>query len=106
MGEDIDVAKHVEPLEQVIDRLKRKIKAGHVNRLRQGDCTIELGFVLSDIVNDFERIADHCSNIAVCFIETTNDSFELHEYLNQLKANEESDFGSMYEEYKEKYALK
>lgn len=106
MGEDIDVAKHVEPLEQVIDRLKRKIKAGHVNRLRQGGCTIELGFVLSDIVNDFERIADHCSNIAVCFIETTNDSFELHEYLNQLKANEESDFGSMYEEYKEKYALK
>ena len=105
-GEDLDVAKRVEPLEQVIDRLKRKIKSGHVTRLRQGDCTMELGFVLSDIVNDFERISDHCSNIAVCFIEITNDSFEVHEYLNHLKASEQADFGDLYESYKQKYALK
>lgn len=105
-GDDLDVAKRVEPLEQVIDRLKRKIKSGHVTRLRQGDCTMELGFVLSDIVNDFERIADHCSNIAVCFIETTNDSFEVHEYLNHLKESDEAEFGCMYEDYKKKYALK
>ncbi len=103
---DLESAKKVEPLEQVIDSLKRKIKSGHISRLRQGDCTIELGFVLSDLLNNFERISDHCSNIAVCVIEITNDSFEVHEYLNQLKAGEETEFDSMYQGYKQKYALK
>ena len=106
VDEDLETAKHVEPLEQVIDNLKRKIKSGHISRLRQGDCTMELGFVLSDMLNDFERISDHCSNIAVCFIEIANDSFEVHEYLNQLKDSDESDFDNMYESYKQKYALK
>lgn len=106
VNEDLEIAKMVEPLEQVIDRLKRKIKSGHISRLRQGDCTMKLGFVLSDILNDFERISDHCSNIAVCFIEITNDSFEVHEYLNQIKHSDESNFDNMYESYKEKYALK
>ena len=105
VSEDIESAKRVEPLEQVIDRLKRKIKSGHITRLRQGDCTMELGFVLSDITNNFERISDHCSNIAVCIIEITNDSFEVHEYMNQLKINGEAEFSSMYESYKEKYAI-
>lgn len=104
-NEDLISAKRVEPLEQVIDRLKRKIKNGHISRLRQGDCTMELGFVLSDLLNDFERIADHCSNIAVCFIEITNDSFEVHEYLNQIKSDESDDFSNMYESYKQKYAI-
>ncbi len=106
VNEDLESAKHVEPLEQVIDRLKRKIKSGHISRLRQGDCTMELGFVLSDILNDFERISDHCSNIAVCFIEIANDTFEVHEYLSHLKSGEEAEFGSLYESYKQKYALK
>lgn len=104
-NEDLESAKRVEPLEQVIDRLKRKIKSGHISRLRQGDCTMELGFVLSDITNNFERISDHCSNIAVCFIEITNDSFEVHEYLNQLKSGDVSEFKAMYESYKQKYAI-
>ena len=104
-NDDLEAAKHVEPLEQVIDRLKRKIKSGHISRLRQGDCTMELGFVLSDIINNFERIADHCSNIAACFIEITNDSFEVHEYLNQLKSGEIAEFGELYASYKEKYAI-
>lgn len=104
-NEDLEFAKHVEPLEQVIDRLKRKIKNGHISRLRQGDCTMELGFVLSDILNDFERISDHCSNIAVCVIEITNDSFEVHEYLNRLKSGEVAEFSNMYESYKQKYAM-
>lgn len=103
--DDIEAATRVEPLEQVIDRLKRKIKSGHVERLRQGDCTMELGFVLSDIINNCERIADHCSNIAACFIEITNDSFEIHEYLNQLKSGEENDFAVMYNDYKQKYYI-
>ena len=96
----------IEPLEQVIDRLKRKIKTGHIDRLRQGDCTVEMGFVLSDLLTNYERIADHCSNIAVCMIEINNDTFETHEYLSQVKSGEGTDFVEMYEAYKQKYALK
>ena len=104
--DDLDAARRVEPLEQVIDRLKRKIKNGHIDRLRQGDCTMELGFILSDLLTNYERIADHCSNIAVCFIEMSHDSFETHEYLNNLKSNdEENGFKEMYQQYKEKYYM-
>ena len=105
VNDDLDAARRVEPLEQVIDRLKRKIKNGHITRLRQGDCTMELGFILSDLLTGYERIADHCSNIAVCFIEMSHDSFETHEYLNNLKSGEETEFKTMYEEYKAKYYM-
>ncbi len=103
--DDLELAARVEPLEQVVDRLKRKIKAGHINRLRQGDCTMELGFILSDLLTNYERVADHCSNIAVCFIEISHDSFETHEYLHQLKESGEGEFKTMYEQYKAKYVL-
>ena len=106
VNDDLNTARRVEPLEQVIDRLKRKIKNGHISRLRQGDCTMELGFILSDLLTNYERIADHCSNIAVCFIEMSHDSFETHEYLNRLKSSdEETEFKAMYEEYKAKYYM-
>lgn len=105
VNENLEIALQVEPLEQVIDRLKRKIKNGHIDRLRQGDCTMELGFVLSDLLTNYERISDHCSNIAVCFIEIANDSFEAHEYINKLKTEEGSDFAKMYDAFKEKYAI-
>ena len=105
VNDDIEIAKRVEPLEQVIDRLKRKIKNGHISRLRQGDCTMELGFILSDLLTNYERIADHCSNIAVCFIEMSHDSFETHEYLNQLKSGDVAEFKEMYETYKAKYYM-
>lgn len=104
-NDDLNLAKCVEPLEQVIDRLKRKIKNGHIDRLRQGDCTMELGFILSDLLTNYERIADHCSNIAVCFIEMSHDSFETHEYLNNLKSGEETEFKEMYQQYKSKYYM-
>ncbi|MEE0943909.1 MAG: Na/Pi cotransporter family protein [Clostridia bacterium] len=104
-ADDIDICKQVEPLEQVIDRLKRKIKNGHISRLRQGDCTMELGFILSDLLTNFERVADHCSNIAVCIIEINHDSFETHEYLHQLKDSNEKEFTDMYEAYKQKYYI-
>ncbi|MBE6681977.1 MAG: Na/Pi cotransporter family protein [Ruminococcaceae bacterium] len=104
-NDDLDMAKCVEPLEQVIDRLKRKIKNGHITRLRQGDCTMELGFILSDLLTNYERIADHCSNIAVCFIEMSHDSFETHEYLNNLKSGDVTEFKEMYETYKAKYYM-
>lgn len=104
INDDIEIAKSVEPLEQVIDNLKRKIKNGHISRLRQGDCTMELGFILSDLLTNYERISDHCSNIAVCFIEIANDSFETHQYLSQVKSGGE-DYNRMYDAYKEKYYI-
>ena len=103
--DDLEMAKRVEPLEQVIDRLNRKIKSGHIERLRQGDCTMELGFILSDLLTNYERVSDHCSNIAVCFIEIAHDSFETHEYLNQLKTSGEKEFSDLYEAYKQKYYI-
>ena len=103
--DNLDLAMKVEPLEQVIDRLKRKIKNGHIYRLRQGDCTMELGVILSDLLTNCERISDHCSNIAVCFLEIANDSFEAHEYLNRVKTGEGTEFAEMYEQYKRKYYM-
>lgn len=105
VNEDLEKAKNIEPLEQVIDRLKRVIKNGHISRLRQGDCTMELGFILSDLLTNYERISDHCSNIAVCFIEIAHDSFETHEYLSQVKAGGK-EFDEMYQAYKQKYYIK
>lgn len=105
VNDDLDAAKRVEPLEQVIDRLNRKIKNGHISRLRQGDCTMELGFILADLLTNYERISDHCSNIAVCFIEIAHDSFETHEYLNQIKSGEENEFAKMYQDFKQKYYM-
>lgn len=106
VNDNIEVAKCVEPLEQVIDRLKRKIKSGHISKLRQGDSTMEMGFILSDLLTNYERISDHCSNIAVCFIEISNDSFETHEYINRLKEGDGEEFDRMYQMYKEKYYIK
>ncbi len=105
IDDDLKVLEKIEPLEQVIDRLKRKIKSGHVTRLRQGDCTLELGFILSDILNNYERVSDHCSNIAVCYIEIAHDSFETHEYLNNLKTGGSKEFIDIYNQYKEKYYI-
>ena len=102
---DLESAKLVEPLEQVIDRLKLKIKASHIQRLKDGDCTVEYGFILSDILTNCERISDHCSNIAVCMIEIAHGSFETHEYLSHVKGDGENDFAARYAEYKKKYAL-
>lgn len=99
------LAKTVEPLEQIIDRLKKKIKANHISRLRDGECTIELGFILSDILNNFERISDHCSNIAACILGIKNDSFETHDYLNHVKNDGANEFFEKYDFYKEKYSI-
>lgn len=105
VNDDLNIARCVEPLEQVIDNLRRKIKSGHISRLKQGDCTMELGFILSDLLSNYERVADHCSNIAVCFLEIANDSFETHEYLNQVKNSEGSEFSEMFEAYTQKYQV-
>ena len=101
---DLTLASRVEPLEQVIDRLAAEIKSHHINRLQSGDCTIEMGFVLSDLLTNCERISDHCSNIAVAVIEAQNDSFDAHNYLNKIKYNNE-EFKEIFEEYNGKYDL-
>lgn len=105
ISENLAIAANVEPLEQVIDRLKRKIKSNHISRLKQGDCTMELGFILSDLLTNYERVADHCSNIAVCLIEIAHDSFETHEYLKNVKESPSASFEELYQAYKEKYAI-
>lgn len=102
---DVSVAKQIEPLEEVIDNLKSELKARHIRRLRDGRCTIELGFILSDLITNYERISDHCSNIAVCIIELDKKSFETHEYLNEIKTGEDYEFTKMYKQYQAEYAL-
>ena len=101
----MDYALEVEPLEQVIDGLLSEIKSRHINRLTGGNCTIELGFVLSDLITNYERVSDHCSNIAVCIIEISHDSFETHEYLKNVKESHDKSFEALYQAYKEKYAI-
>lgn len=82
---DVESAKMVEPLEQVIDVLNAELKQRHIKRLRKGKCTIELGWVLQDLLTNIERVSDHCSNIAICMIEVKEDEFEAHGYLERLK---------------------
>lgn len=101
---DVELAAKVEPLEQVIDGLISDIKSNHIERLQQGNCTIEMGFVLSDFLTNCERISDHCSNIAVAVIEVVHNTFDTHKYLNGVKYGN-SEFNKIYDEFAEKYAL-
>ena len=105
VNEDLNVAKKVEPLEQIIDKLNHKIKRNHIERLRTGNCTIELGFVLSDILANYERVSDHCSNIAVCLLEIENNSLQTHEYLHNVKETGANEFFEFYDMYKQRYSL-
>lgn len=102
---DLKTAVSVEPLEQVVDWLKVQIKSAHIERLRKQECTIEMGFVLSDLLTNLERISDHCSNIAVCMIEIAHDSFDMHEYINHLKSEITKEYKKAYDFYKNKYSI-
>lgn len=103
--EDLALARRVEPLEQVIDLLIAEVKSAHVERLRAGTCTIELGFVLSDLLTNYERVSDHCSNIAVALLETHVGSFGTHEYLNEVKESGAQGFREVFRDYTEKYQI-
>ncbi len=106
LREDLEEAKLVEPLEEVIDAIEADIRARHVQRLQEGTCTIELGFVLSDLLTNMERVSDHCSNIAATLIQTKNETFDMHSYLQSVKASDSNqDFTVHVKEYSEKYAL-
>lgn len=102
--QDETVARSVEPLEEVIDQLNAEMKDRHIIRLRRGECTIEMGFILADVMNNYERISDHCSNIAICAIQENID-VDAHDYIVNLKTPDNTDFLAAVELYKRKYYL-
>ena len=105
LDNSVTLAADVEPLEQVVDDIRDKIKLNHVLRLQKSECTIEHGFILADLLNDFERVSDHCSNIAGCVIEiSTYDALEMHKYLAEIKHGSEQ-FEEKYKEYKKQYVI-
>lgn len=101
---DLYGAKRIEPLEEVIDGLNVGLRQRHIQRLRDGKCTIELGIILEDIITDMERISDHCSNIGVCLIEVSEDGFDTHEYID-VNLKQTKEFADEVERLKEKYRL-
>ncbi len=102
---DVQRAAKVEPLEEIIDGLCDEMKSHHVDRLQSGSCTLNQGFVFNDLLTNYERVADHCSNIAVAIIELESDSFDTHEYLSSVRAMKSHSFDKYYEEYKQQYHL-
>ena len=105
INNDLARAQDVEPLEQVVDELRDKIRLNHILRLQKSECTIEHGFVLSDLLTNFERVADHCSNIGGCVIEISAfDTLEMHKYLSEIKKGSEN-FEQKYQVYAAKYSI-
>lgn len=105
LEEDSEQAREIEPMEEVVDRLTKKVKKRHIKRLEKGKCTMDAGLVLNDLVTNFERVADHCSNIGVCVIQSEEEAFDTHEYLDTLDKGKDSRFNARYEVYKQKYML-
>jgi len=105
LNDDAALASKVEPLEQVIDKLKKQLKAMHIQRLQAGECTIELGFIFTDLLTNYERVSDHCSNIAVYTMQLPTDMLDTHKYLNKIKASATGDFVDNYNMYEAKYKL-
>ncbi len=101
---DVRKAQTVEPLEEVIDGLKDGIRLSHIRRLKKNECTIELGFILTDLLTDLERISDHCSNIAGCVVEIAHNSLGMHEYTHTLHEGDE-EYDKLFELYSKKYNL-
>lgn len=105
IGDDLELAAHVEPLEQVIDDLRSTLKARHIERLQKDECTVELGFVFTDILSNYERISDHCSNIAVYTLQMNSDKLDAHKFLRRLKAAQNTDYFDEYKNYSQKYKV-
>lgn len=102
--QDSKIARGVEPLEEAIDYLSDELMSRHVRRLRKGECTIEMGFVLADIMNNYERVSDHCSNIAICAIQE-NEDVEAHQYMEDMRTKDTQAFADSVEQFKKKYQL-
>ena len=105
INEDYEKAYQVEPLEEHIDVLCDELKLRHVERLQKGTCSLQIGFVFNDLLTNFERVADHCSNIAVAMIELNQDEFQAHDYINNLKELRSHNFDALYNQYAEKYKI-
>lgn len=106
INDDVELARTIEPLEQVINNLKAELRARHSKRMNDGECSIENGMLFFDIINSFERIADHCSNLAVCIIELSQGSYQTHSYLKGVKNADNRSFMESFEEYLNKYAIR
>ncbi len=102
---DLACAKRIEPFEEAIDRLQKDMKKRHTKRLKKGKCTAEMGFVLSDITNNYERIADHCSNLAIGVMQLYENDTYAHEYVDSLTKDEGSEFDVLYQQYLAKYRI-
>lgn len=103
LDNDIRLASKVEPLEQVIDILCDELKETHVDRLRNGECTIEVGFAFNDLIANIQRISDHCSNIAVCVLRVNESTFDTHEYLQEVKSTVNGQYADDFNGFKNKY---
>jgi len=104
MTNDMEAAVQVEPLEEVVDTLKEQLRARHILRLQRGECSIEAGFIWSDLLTNLERVADHCSNIAGCVLEMRHKRFNLHDYLHAVR-KDSPEFAASYDTYARKYSL-
>lgn len=105
VNDDYAVAAHVEPIEQVIDKLKDELKVRHIDRLQKGECTVQLGFVFSDLLTNIERVSDHCSNVAVYTIQQDSPKLDTHKYLRKVKTEAAGNFVDEYNEYEKKYSI-
>jgi len=105
VNDNQETASHVEPLEQVIDGLKKQLKTKHISRLQNGDCTIELGFIHTELLTNYERVSDHCSNIAVYTMQLPSDKLDAHKYLQQIKNASAGNFVDDFNYYENKYSL-
>ena len=104
LQDDLALARQVEPLEQVIDKLKDELRTNHIARLQRGECSLAAGFVLSDLLTNLERVSDHCSNIAGCLLDMKNERIDLHKYLGDVKSGS-NEFLLQYNAFEEKYKL-
>ena len=100
-----ELASDVEPLEQVIDKLKKEMMERHVDRLQRGECTIQMGFVFSDLLTNFERVSDHCSNIAVYTLQLNSSKLDSHKFLKKIRNEENGEFIRKFNRYEEKYSI-
>ncbi len=103
--DDLDKAYHVEPLEEHVDMLCDELKMRHIERLQAGTCSLKIGFVFNDLLTNFERVADHCSNVAIAMIELRQNEYDTHDYINNLKELHSHNFDELYSQYAEKYSV-